>query len=100
MVRSELIAALSKRHPGLTARELELIVSTFFDAILAQLVKGGRVELRGFGIFTTRGRDPRQARNPKTGVVVAVDGKRVPFFKAGKELARRLKPGSAIKSDA
>lgn len=91
MIRSELVELLSKSHPGLTARELDLIVTTFFDEIIAQLAKGGRIELRGFGIFTTRDRDARLGRNPRTGEAVPVDGKRVPFFKPGKEMRSRLK---------
>jgi integration host factor subunit beta len=91
MIRSELVQLLSESHPGLTARELDLIVTTFFDEIVAQLAKGGRIELRGFGIFTTRERDARLGRNPRTGESVPVNGKRVPFFKPGKEMRSRLK---------
>jgi integration host factor subunit beta len=91
MIRSELVQLLSESYPGLTARELDLIVTTFFDEIVAQLAKGGRIELRGFGIFTTRERDARLGRNPRTGESVPVNGKRVPFFKPGKEMRSRLK---------
>jgi integration host factor subunit beta len=55
-----------------------------------QLAMGGRVELRGFGAFSTRERDARTGRNPRTGESVEVDAKRVPYFKPGKEMRERL----------
>jgi integration host factor subunit beta len=54
------------------------------------LAAGGRVELRGFGAFSTRGRDARVGRNPRTGETVSVKAKRVPYFKPGKEMRQRL----------
>ncbi|PZU08179.1 integration host factor subunit beta [Sphingomonas sp.] len=90
MIRSELVAALSRDHPDLAASEVERIVTCIFDAITSRLAAGGRVELRGFGTFTTRARDARTGRNPRTGEPVAVDAKRVPYFKPGKEMRARL----------
>ena len=90
MIRSELVQKLCDDHPDLTVREIERIVSTFFDAISEQLQRGGRVELRGFGAFSTRDREARQGRNPRTGEAVNVDAKRVPYFKPGKEMRERL----------
>lgn len=90
MIRSELIALVSKDQPGLAPREVESIVSCLFDAISKQLAEGGRVELRGFGTFTTRARDGRVGRNPRTGEPVNVHAKRVPYFKPGKEMRQRL----------
>lgn len=90
MIRSELIAALQKEQPDLAPREVEQIVSCFFDAITARLADGGRVEIRGFGTFTTRPRDGRTGRNPRTGAAVEVTAKRVPYFKPGKEMRARL----------
>ena len=90
MIRSELVAKLSEQNPGLSPREVEAIVTTFFDSIVARLAENGRVELRGFGAFSTRARDARTGRNPRTGDVVAVDAKRVPYFKPGKEMRARL----------
>ena len=52
--------------------------------------QGGRVELRGFGAFSTRDRDARKGRNPRTGEPVDVAAKRVPYFKPGKEMRERL----------
>jgi integration host factor subunit beta len=69
------------------------VVSALFDSINDQLAKGGRVELRGFGAFSTRQRDARVGRNPRTGESVDVDAKRVPYFKPGKEMRERLNLG-------
>ena len=90
MIRSELIAKLTADQPGLTPGEVEQIVACIFDAISARLAGDGRVELRGFGTFCTRGREARVGRNPRTGETVQVDGKRVPYFKPGKEMRTRL----------
>jgi len=54
------------------------------------LIQDGRVELRGFGAFSTRARDARTGRNPRTGESVDVSAKRVPYFKPGKEMRVRL----------
>ncbi|WP_112382624.1 integration host factor subunit beta [Sphingomonas carotinifaciens] len=90
MIRSELVQKIAGENPELTPREVELIVTTFFDSIIRRLSENGRVELRGFGAFSTRPRDARTGRNPRTGEQVAVDAKRVPYFKPGKEMRARL----------
>ena len=90
MIRSELLQELAKENPGMRAEEIERVVDVFFDEIAQRLAEGGRVELRGFGAFSTRGRDPRKGRNPRTGEPVDVPGKRVPYFKPGKEMRQRL----------
>jgi integration host factor subunit beta len=90
MIRSELVQKLCTDFPDLTQREVEGVVSAIFDSITEQLASGGRVELRGFGAFSTRQRDARTGRNPRTGEAVAVAAKHVPFFKSGKELRARL----------
>lgn len=90
MIRSELLQALAKENPGLRAEEIEKVVDIFFDEITHRLAKGGRVELRGFGAFSTREREARKGRNPRTGAAVDVPGKRVPYFKPGKEMRARL----------
>lgn len=90
MIRSELLQALARDNPGLRMEEIEKIVGTFFDEISARLASGGRVELRGFGAFSTRERDARTGRNPRTGATVSVPGKKVPYFKPGKEMRARL----------
>lgn len=90
MIRSELVQMLAEDNPGLSVREIDRIVTIFFDDISARLAEGGRIELRGFGAFSTRARDARTGRNPRTGETVAVDAKRVPYFKPGKEMRQRL----------
>ncbi|MBO9576862.1 MAG: integration host factor subunit beta [Sphingobium sp.] len=90
MIRSQLVQKLAARNPELNAQEVDKIVSLIFDSIGGRLANGGRVELRGFGAFTTRARDGRTGRNPRTGVSVTVPAKRVPHFKPGKEMRIRL----------
>lgn len=90
MTRSELIEELARRNPHLLQRDVEAIVSTVFEEITAALARGERVELRGFGAFTAKTRRPRLGRNPRTGEPVAVGAKRLPFFKAGKDLRERI----------
>ncbi len=90
MIRSELLVALARDNPELRIDDIERIVDVFFDEIAQRLADGGRVELRGFGAFSTRERDARKGRNPRTGESVDVPGKRVPFFKPGKDMRARL----------
>ena len=90
MIRSELVTMLAGENPGLAVRDIESIVDCFFAEISTQLASGGRVELRGFGTFSTRARTARTGRNPRTGETVEIDAKRVPYFKPGKEMRERL----------
>ncbi|KLE34249.1 integration host factor subunit beta [Aurantiacibacter luteus] len=92
MIRSELLQALQADNPDLRPDEVEQVVDIFFDEITARLAEGGRVELRGFGTFSTREREARTGRNPRTGEAVDVPAKRVPYFKPGKEMRERLNP--------
>jgi integration host factor subunit beta len=90
MIRSELLQALARENPGLKMEEIEKVVSIFFDEIAQRLASGGRVELRGFGAFSTRAREARTGRNPRTGASVKVASKKVPYFKPGKEMRAKL----------
>jgi len=90
MVRSELIEALGERYPGLTFAQIEALVITFFDTLTEQLVANGRIELRGFGVFSTRDRKARIGLDPRNGRVVTVEAKRVPYFKPSKKMEKRL----------
>ena len=90
MIRSELLQALHRDNPELRAEEVEQVVDIFFDEIAERLADGGRVELRGFGAFSTRQREARQGRNPRTGETVEVPAKRVPYFKPVKEMRKRI----------
>ncbi|MEM8695426.1 MAG: integration host factor subunit beta [Pseudomonadota bacterium] len=90
MIRSELVQKIAADNPELSSKDVERLVNCFFDTITEQLAKGGRVELRGFGAFSTRDRKARVGRNPRTGDAVDVPAKRVPYFKPGKEMRERL----------
>jgi len=93
MTKSELIERLSFADAGLNKKEAELVVNAIFDSIGDALISGDRVEIRGFGSFTIRERDAREARNPKSGDVVKISAKKTPFFKTGKELRERVNVG-------
>ena len=90
MIRSELLQALARENPDLRAEEVEQVLDIFFDEIARRLAEGGRVELRGFGAFSTRERGARKGRNPRTGEAVDVPEKKVPYFKPGKEMRRMV----------
>ena len=81
---------LAELNPHLYQRDIERLVTTFFEEISKALSTGNRVELRGFGAFSVKERPSRVARNPRTGEPVDVLEKSVPFFKTGKELRIRL----------
>ena len=93
MTKSELIAHLATANPHLRQQDVELIVATIFHEIAVALERGNRVELRGFGAFSTKRRAARTGRNPRTGEAVEVAGKAVPYFKPGKELRERVNLG-------
>ena len=95
MIKSELIEKIAERYPHLFLRDVEKIVNAILEEISASLERGDRVELRGFGAFSVKERDPRDGRNPRTGEAVSVEEKRVPFFRTGKELRERLNNGDA-----
>ena len=89
MTKSDLIAALAvKEH--LTEKSAMEIVNLVFDGFTNTLKNGGRIEIRGFGSFVVRKYGAYRGRNPKTGKIVEVKPKRLPFFKVGKELKKRV----------
>jgi integration host factor subunit beta len=90
MTKSELIALLAERFPQLVAKDADFAVKMILDALSESLVKGDRIEIRGFGSFALNYRPPRVGRNPKSGDKVSVPEKWVPHFKAGKELRERV----------
>jgi integration host factor subunit beta len=85
MTKAELIEEVA-RVVEMTRKDSETIVETIFDSIVNSLHKGEKIEIRGFGSFRTRQRQPRVGRNPKTGSRVEVPSKRIPYFKPSKEL--------------
>ncbi len=90
MTKSELVEKLVEANASLSRKESEMVVNLIFDSMSEALKKGEKVEIRGFGSFTIREREAREARNPKSGDVVKIPSKRTPFFKTGKELRERV----------
>lgn len=90
MIKSELVLKMAEMNPHLYQRDIEILVNAVLDEITDALARGDRVELRGFGTFSTKERDARLGRNPRTGAKVDVTEKRVPYFKSGKEIRERL----------
>lgn len=95
MTKRELIEAVANARPHLPRRDVETLVNAVFKTLSEALTRGERIEIRGFGSFIVKRRNAREGLNPKTGEAVSVAAKRVPFFKAGKELKLRVdrKPG-------
>ena len=85
VTRADLIEEVS-RAVHLTRKESEITMDSIFDGIVKALRRGEKTELRGFGTFRTRQRQPRIGRNPKTGARVEVPAKKIPYFKPSKEL--------------
>lgn len=90
MTRSELIEALSLRFPSLTQAEATAAITAILEALQRTLAAGGRVEVRGFGSFTTHAQPPRVGRNPRTGDPVTVLAKKKVHFKPGLALRERV----------
>lgn len=89
MTKSELIERVAQES-GLTKGRAEMVVNTIFDSMTSALIAGDGIEIRGFGSFTVRQYKSYEGRNPRTGDVVHVAPKRLPFFKVGKELRERV----------
>ena len=92
MTKADLIEEVS-RVVEMTRKESEVIVEAIFDSIVRSLRTGDKIEIRGFGSFRTRQRQPRIGRNPKTGARVEVPAKKIPYFKPSKELKDLLNSG-------
>ncbi len=90
MTKRELIDEVVKRYPRLSAHDAEAVVNAVFDSMTEALARTERIEIRGFGTFVVKHRQAREGHNPKTGALVSVAAKRVPWFKAGKELKLRV----------
>ncbi len=86
MTEAELVDKISEKKIDLTRKQVEVVVNTVLDGIKDALSRDDKVEIRGFGSFRIRHRRAKEGRNPKTGEAVAVPPKKVPFFKAGKEM--------------
>jgi integration host factor subunit beta len=89
MNKSQLIESLAKEE-SLPLRKAEEVVDTVFGEMETALIRGERVEIRGLGSFKVKEYDGYKGRNPKTGEMIKVDNKKLPFFKVGKELKERV----------
>ena len=89
MTKSELVSQLAERA-NLTQQVAKIIVDTIFDGMKESLIRGERIEIRGFGSFALRDYRGYKGRNPKNGEPVKVPPKKLPFFKAGKILKQKI----------
>jgi integration host factor subunit beta len=89
MNKSELVERLAERAK-ITKKRAEQVVNLVFDQMTQALKRGERIEIRGFGSFTSKAYDAYTGRNPRTGETIHVPAKRLPFFKVGKELKERV----------
>ena len=90
VVKSKLLKDLSKNYPNFLKKDLEKFADIILKEIKNTLKKGERVELRGFGIFSTKIQKPRISRNPKTGEKVNTPEKKTIHFKMSKDLFKKL----------
>jgi integration host factor subunit beta len=90
MTKRDLIDEIHMKFPHLSHLDSEVIINSIFGSMIAAMEREERIELRGFGSFVVKHRRAREGRNPKTGTMVSVSAKRVPFFKVGKELRQRV----------
>jgi integration host factor subunit beta len=90
MKKSTLVERLSLRHPELKPGDSKYVVEEMLDAMAGALADGRRIEIRGFGSFVPKQRPARVGRNPRNGQLVEIPAKAVPYFKAGKELKKRV----------
>ena len=90
MTKSELISKIISKNSYLYHKDVYKIIDTLFNCVTIALKEGDRVELRGFGTFSTKLRNARIGRNPKTGDPVAIPQKKMPFFKMGKSMKERI----------
>ena len=85
MTKADLINLVSEKA-GITRIKAEIVVNTIFESMVMALAKDDRIEIRGFGSFINRSYGAYKGRNPRTGEIIHVDKKKIPFFKVGKEL--------------
>ena len=90
MTKADLISLITEKT-GITRVKAETVVNTIFDSMAEALLRNERIEIRGFGSFMNRAYGAYKGRNPRTGAVIEVGEKRLPFFKVGKELREQIK---------
>lgn len=89
MTKADLINYVSEKS-SITRVKAEAVVNTIFDTMIEALMKDDRIEIRGFGSFVNRKYDSYKGRNPRTGEVISVEEKKLPFFKVGKDLKEEI----------
>jgi integration host factor subunit beta len=90
MIKSELVRRIWAQNRDLSQSDVEKIVTAILDGIISAMTRGERVELRGFGTFSVKRRPAHAGRNPRTGAIVPIPQKAVPYFRAGKPMHIRL----------
>lgn len=90
MLKSDLIETISHQLPTLSREDCAKSINLILELMSQSLSQNGRIEIRGFGSFNVRYHQPREARNPKTGLKVKTSGKYYAHFKPGKELRERV----------
>jgi integration host factor subunit beta len=89
MTKADLINLIAEKA-GITRVKAETVVNTIFESMVEALLRDDRIEIRGFGSFVNREYEAYEGRNPRTGQVIEVDQKKLPFFKVGKELKEQI----------
>lgn len=92
MTKADLINLIAEKA-GITRVKAETVVNTIFDSMIESLMADDRIEIRGFGSFVNRQYGSYKGRNPRTGEIINVDEKKLPFFKVGKELKEEINAG-------
>ena len=90
LIKSKLIQNITEANPHLFVRDVERIVNTIFNEITHSLAEGKRVELRGFGAFSVRERNPIRGRNPKSGKAIELDSRSLIYFRPSKLIKNRI----------
>lgn len=96
MTKSELIAMLANKQSHLLPQDVELAVNNIVQVLTASLANGERIEIRGFGGFSTKSREPRMGRNPKTGELVSLPNRQAVHFKPGLDLKERVNSSQSV----
>jgi integration host factor subunit beta len=96
MTKSELIAMLANKQPHLQQKDVDLAVNNIVQVLTTAIASGERIEIRGFGGFSTKSRQPRIGRNPKTGESVSLPNRQAVHFKAGLDLKKRVNASRSV----
>jgi DNA-binding protein HU-beta len=99
MTKADIVEQIAAQT-GLTKVETKAVVEGVFSTVMDILANGGRIELRGFGVFNVKSRKSRMARNPRTGTPVALDKRFVPIFKASPEFQGRVDAAMKLPQNA